>query len=518
MRKTSIIILSYNTLEYLKLCIYSIRKYTDGISYELIVVDNGSHDGSVDWLKKQDDIRCICNKTNKGFPCGCNQGLSIATGTELLLLNSDTIVTPRWLQQMLAALYSTDKIGAVSCVTTASPNQHVDTDGYNDVNGLEKFADKYNHTDKSKWKRVTCLMGFCFLFRREIYDKIGGLDEYFSPGYCEDDDYSLRILQLGYSLLVCEDTFIHHFGSLSFKKKDKMKQEKNKFRTNSMHQNGLRKFREKWDVSNRFYSMNIEEFLHRQKMKYGESKRWQLNNHAIDIICFVKDNEKFEKTKYSVNALRVPKGFSLKITSVYDKKNIAETYQYVLERSTAKYKMYITEGTVIRNKNILLMMINMFQKHNEYGLLGICGSKDIPMTIEWRDGEIIKNSDTLQSTRVVDKNIIITQYDIDWRTDILSGNNLYAVSQCLEFMKNGLKIGVIPINSDDVICEDIKTSNSKDIIERKKFLLDYAHGVTRCYAYLPDNIIIYKVWQIIMKMMEKMKRVIRFEPQNPAFR
>ena len=114
--KTSIIILSCNTLELLQLCISSIYEYTEAGTYEIIVVDNASEDGSAEWLKEQKNLRCIYNGENLGFPKGCNQGLEIATGTELLLLNSDTVVTKNWLKNLRCALYSSPKVGAVSCV------------------------------------------------------------------------------------------------------------------------------------------------------------------------------------------------------------------------------------------------------------------------------------------------------------------------------------------------------------------------------------------------------------------
>ena len=104
--KTSIVILSYNTLQLLQLCIEGIREHTKAGTYEIIVVENGSKDGSAAWLKEQSDLRCICNERNQGFPKGCNQGLAVATGTELLLLNSDTVVTKNWLENLRRALYS----------------------------------------------------------------------------------------------------------------------------------------------------------------------------------------------------------------------------------------------------------------------------------------------------------------------------------------------------------------------------------------------------------------------------
>lgn len=96
--KTSIVILSYNTYELTKTCIESIRRFTPPGSYEVIVVDNGSEDSSSAWLKEQKDIKLLVNEENKGFPAGCNQGIKIAAeGNDILLLNSDVIVTPRWL-------------------------------------------------------------------------------------------------------------------------------------------------------------------------------------------------------------------------------------------------------------------------------------------------------------------------------------------------------------------------------------------------------------------------------------
>lgn len=217
---TSIVILSYNTLTMLQMCIESIRGFTKPYTYEIIVVDNASHDGSVEWLKEQKDINCIFNQENKGFPIGCNQGMEIATGSEILLLNSDVIVTPRWLEQLKCALYSSEKIGAVSCLTNKCSNFQQISVPYDtkniDIDDLINFAEEFNHSDSRKWLPYYTLVGFCMLFRASLYKEIGGLDEIFTPGNFEDDDYSIRIRMAGYQLLLCQDTFIHHFGSASF--------------------------------------------------------------------------------------------------------------------------------------------------------------------------------------------------------------------------------------------------------------------------------------------------------------
>lgn len=260
MRKTSIIILSYNTYELTRLCIESIRRYTSPGSYEIIVIDNGSKDGSVAWLRQQSGIQIILNEKNVGFPAGCNQGIKATSGTDILLLNSDTIVTPHWLEQLGIALYSSTKVGAVGCVTNHCSNgQQIDV-SYESIQELQSFAKKYNHSNPAKWISRTTLVGFCFLFKREIYEKVGLLDEIFSPGNYEDDDYSLRILQAGYELLLCEDTFIHHFGSGSFTKSSTEDERKKKIHKYSMLlERNSKLFFQKWQVPQDYKSMTKEE-------------------------------------------------------------------------------------------------------------------------------------------------------------------------------------------------------------------------------------------------------------------
>lgn len=251
MRKTSIIIVSYNTQEYTRLCIESIRAYTSKKKYEIIVVDNASEDGSVDWLRQQKDVKLLENCENVGFPAGCNQGMQVATfGNDLLLLNSDTIVTPRWLDNLHRALYSADKVGAVSCVTNNCSNQQAIDVSYQTVEDLIAFSEDYNHSDTQKWYTWPTLVGFCFLLKYEVYEKLGGLDERYSPGNYEDDDYSFAIRQAGWRLLLCTDTFIHHFGSASFKQES----DPSKAKTKQAHfaeilQKNKAKFLQKWQVS-----------------------------------------------------------------------------------------------------------------------------------------------------------------------------------------------------------------------------------------------------------------------------
>jgi O-antigen biosynthesis protein len=213
---TSIVLLTFNQLEFTKHCIDSIRTYTDKDAYELIIIDNASTDGTVDWLKRQTGIKVIYNTENLGFPKGCNQGIEVSKGDNILLLNNDTVVTFNWLDNLLKCLYSDENIGAVGPVTNSLAYYSTIPVDYNELGEMHSFAKKYNISDRQKWEERLKLVGYCLLLKREVVDKIGLLDENFSPGNYEDDDYSLRIRRSGYKLIFCRDTFIHHYGSVSW--------------------------------------------------------------------------------------------------------------------------------------------------------------------------------------------------------------------------------------------------------------------------------------------------------------
>jgi len=213
---TSIVIVTFNKLDYTRACIESIRQYTQPGTYELIVVDNHSEDDTPLWLQEQPDVRAILNDFNAGFPVGCNQGIAVSRGDHILLLNNDTVVTARWLDNMLTALHSSSDIGAVSTLTNNCSYYQSLPVSYTSMQQMQQFADSFNRSNPELWMERLKLVGYNMLIRRSILEQIGELDERFTPGNYEDDDLSLRIRKAGYRLLLCKDTFIHHHGSISF--------------------------------------------------------------------------------------------------------------------------------------------------------------------------------------------------------------------------------------------------------------------------------------------------------------
>lgn len=217
---TSIIILTWNQLEYTKACLASIAVNTPE-PYELILVDNGSADGTVAWLREQvsadSRIRLIENAENRGFAAGCNQGIRAAQGDFILLLNNDTVVTPGWLAGMKELLDRYPDAGIVGPMTnSASGVQVVAEAGYGSLAELPAWSGAFR--ENNRWRIIPQrrIVGFCMLFRRELLEKIGLLDESFGSGNYEDDDYCLRTELAGYRNLIAGDVFIHHEGGATF--------------------------------------------------------------------------------------------------------------------------------------------------------------------------------------------------------------------------------------------------------------------------------------------------------------
>ena len=211
----SIIILTFQQLNYTKLCIRSILDNTDYIKtpYEIIVVDNNSTDGTRDYLdglKQKGTIKTIYNKTNLGFPAGVNQGAKIATGDYLCLLNNDVLVSSGWLEKLLRGLKSDTKLAAVGAYTNHSAGfqQIKDAPQYTSYED-EKFQNQMSRINLVE-KYTDLLIFFCVLIKRSVFDEFKGLDEDFTPGNWEDHWFCHQATKAGYKLKMV-NCYVHHF-------------------------------------------------------------------------------------------------------------------------------------------------------------------------------------------------------------------------------------------------------------------------------------------------------------------
>jgi GT2 family glycosyltransferase len=216
MGKCSIVILTYNAVDYTKMCYQSIIAHTNP-DHEIIFVDNGSKDGTLCFLYSiRKTVSVIRNRTNQGFAKGCNQGAAVAKGDTLLFLNNDTIVTKNWLDNLLFCLNSDPTIGVVAPASNFAAGASQLTVPYRTIAEMQQFAAQFNIKDPGKWVVAGRVSGFCLLIKRHLFQQLNGFDEQFAIGSYEDADLTQRVSKSGYQVLVAGDTFIHHFGNRTY--------------------------------------------------------------------------------------------------------------------------------------------------------------------------------------------------------------------------------------------------------------------------------------------------------------
>lgn len=247
-KKTSIVMLSYGKGDYTRRAVESIHQHT-ARPFEIIVVDNKSPDQetleTLQVLKEQKKIhKLILNAENAGVPKGWNQGIREASGDFVCILNNDILVTSGWLSAMRNCLDNEPQAGCVGSRTNSitGPQMVFNAPGNEQVNKLlPLFSKTYCELHKNGWWETARIRGFSMLFPREILDQIGLFDEQFGQGNFEDDDMCMRLLKAGHKLFVVDDSYIHHFGSLSFQNMGEAYQE--------LLWKNLELFLRKWKVS-----------------------------------------------------------------------------------------------------------------------------------------------------------------------------------------------------------------------------------------------------------------------------
>lgn len=211
----SIVVLAYNQLDCTRACVESVFRYTKGIDYELIAVNNGSSDGTGEYFDSLENVKTIQIPENIGVCSALNRGFAAARGKFTMYLSNDTVVTRRWLDNLLCCMED-PKVGMAVPVCDASCNYQQITLPHKTMEELQEAAARYNVSNPALWEERLKLLTYAALYRTEILRRIGGLDEDFNPGCYDDDAVSFSIRRMGYKILLAKDTFIHHVGNLTF--------------------------------------------------------------------------------------------------------------------------------------------------------------------------------------------------------------------------------------------------------------------------------------------------------------
>lgn len=224
MKKLSVIIVSYNVEHFLQLCLQSVLQATKSVDTEIIVVDNHSSDGSCGMVKLNfPDVIIVENKVNLGFSKANNQGVSLANGEYVLILNPDTVVAEDTFEKIISFAKLQEKMGVLGVKLMDGTGKYLSESKRNIPtpqkafhkllsNSHQKLKYYANQINENEVAEVPVLVGAFMLLKKETYLTVGGFDErYFMYG--EDIDLCYELLQKGYkNYYFGASTVIHYKG------------------------------------------------------------------------------------------------------------------------------------------------------------------------------------------------------------------------------------------------------------------------------------------------------------------
>jgi GT2 family glycosyltransferase len=224
--KVSIIVLTFNGLEVLKISIPAVLK-TNYPDFEVIVMENGSSDGSFSFLSKMyPNVSVIALKNNKGIDIPYNLGVSAAHGSLVAFLNNDMEVDPNWLLPLVKAMEFDER---VACCDSKYLNYY-ERDKIDSSGG---FIDNYGNTvnsgvgeiDKGQFNNTREVFHGSALFRKDLFMKVGGFDESYFV-YYDETDICWRLHRFGYKILSVPESIIYHMGAYTISNKTSHKKAK----------------------------------------------------------------------------------------------------------------------------------------------------------------------------------------------------------------------------------------------------------------------------------------------------
>ena len=225
----SVITLTHNKLPYTQRCLPGLLQ-TSFSNWELIIVDNGSTDGTVEWLlhnfqpageKHGIKVTVLQNKSNIGCSTSRNQGAGVARGQKLVFVDNDvTLRSKNWLSKLASILDSSQTIGMAGpkLVYPFPPYNIQFAGGAVSPSGRVQFMGRGESREDPRYnyrREVQCFISACFMIKRDIFEKAGGFDEAFNPVEYEDIDLSYRVRSMGYTIIYEPSIEMYHFESVT---------------------------------------------------------------------------------------------------------------------------------------------------------------------------------------------------------------------------------------------------------------------------------------------------------------
>lgn len=224
----------FEAREHVDACVKSVLRHAAG-DYRLVIVDDASRTAGLaeelDRLASTNErVVVLRNAENQGFVVSANRGLRHADGRDVVLLNSDTIVTRGFLSKLAACAYDDESTGIVSPLTNngtvCSVPRFMEDNEIPSSLKVDEFAVLVERASRRRRPDLVTAVGFCMFVRHDVIGRIGVLDEQnFPRGYGEENDYSERALAAGFRVRLCDDLFVAHVGRASFGAETDLRQE-----------------------------------------------------------------------------------------------------------------------------------------------------------------------------------------------------------------------------------------------------------------------------------------------------
>lgn len=219
--RCDIILPVFNGLNYVRDCVESVLEHTPHGLYHLWLMDDASDEVTAAYLasvaQEFPHITHVRHPQNLGFLQNCNAGMQQSYAPFVLLLNSDVVVSPRWLEKMLACADSDPTIASVNPFTNYGSN--IALPMLQGISFLDMNWYLEHHAPKT-YPDIVTGVGFCLLLRREALEAVGLFDEVYGMGYCEESDLCMRLTTNGWRTVVADDTYVYHKGRATFVNRD----------------------------------------------------------------------------------------------------------------------------------------------------------------------------------------------------------------------------------------------------------------------------------------------------------
>jgi len=305
--------------------------------HNLVIVDDGNRPIIKEYLRTIKSGRIITNKDNLGWLKSCNIGIE-NTENDVVLLNSDTMVTEGWLEKMDRCAYRSSVIGMANPLSNNAlflsiPFSLEFSFQFNGIPPgftLKSFSTLVSELSERRYPSIPVAYGFCLLIKREVFNRIGLFDEKFELGYGEEGDFCVRAKKKGYKAICCDDAFVYHYGKKSFGDSPYM----------------------------RAYRLRAtERYAERSRIEYYESKDRFNKNDPLSYL----------RTKLLTNISEIYSEYKDKVSiimPVYNtEKYLEEAIKSVLGQSYSNFELIIVDdGSTDNSLNIIKEMANQDER------------------------------------------------------------------------------------------------------------------------------------------------------------